>query len=206
MAKPTWMSTQSPTTTWSSSSRPMLMVRRTPATSTLARWGLSPDSSTTWPGIPRHIGSLLSAGERRPSVRRAVLDRFQHQFLAARQLHVEASAGRAGVDELLGLGVLPARPAAGRHRQKHQVGVRAVDDAAGCGHREGLGECLGMDVVEPPDTDLHPSHRTVPCPLLDGGHDVLAQSQLVHQAPPSSLVATTATFTATSGETRSERI
>src|SRR3984893_7900102 len=139
MAKPTWMSTQSPTTTWSSSSRRMLMVRRTPATSTLARWGLSPDSSTTWPGILRRMGSLLSAGERRPGVRRAVLDRFQHQFLAAGELHVEASARRARVDELFGLGVQPARPAMGRHRQKHQVGVSAVDDAAGGGHRERLG-------------------------------------------------------------------
>ncbi len=55
MAKPTWMSTQSPGSRPSSSRRRMLMLRRTPATSTLARCRFSSRSSTTSPGIPRHM-------------------------------------------------------------------------------------------------------------------------------------------------------
>src|SRR5206468_4291194 len=39
----------------SPSNKPMLMARRTPLTSTLARSGRSSQSSTTSPGIPRHI-------------------------------------------------------------------------------------------------------------------------------------------------------
>ena len=40
-AKPTWISTHSPGTGGSSVSRPMLISRRTPLTSTLARSGCS---------------------------------------------------------------------------------------------------------------------------------------------------------------------
>src|SRR4029450_13914190 len=56
-AKPTWMSTQSPGWTSSSSSSPMLTVRLTPETSTAARCSWLSSSSTTWPGIPRHIAA-----------------------------------------------------------------------------------------------------------------------------------------------------
>src|SRR6266571_8061393 len=54
-ANPTWMSTQSPVPTRPFSSSPMLMVRRTPLTFTLARSGRSCRISTTSPGIPRHM-------------------------------------------------------------------------------------------------------------------------------------------------------
>src|SRR5262249_26272775 len=54
-AKPTWMSTHSPASGGSSASRPMLITRRTPLTSTLARSAWSGRNSTTSPGMPRHI-------------------------------------------------------------------------------------------------------------------------------------------------------
>src|SRR5689334_19236039 len=60
MAKPTWISTQSPHCRCSSSSRPMLIVRPTPLTSTRARCSWS-RSSTTCPGMPRHMSTLLVA-------------------------------------------------------------------------------------------------------------------------------------------------
>src|SRR6202050_1384957 len=62
MAKPTWMSTQSPGTRPSSSRSPMLTMRVTPDTSTRARWGLVSVISLSCPGMPRHmvVASLVS--------------------------------------------------------------------------------------------------------------------------------------------------
>ena len=54
-AKPTWISTHSPGLGGSSESRPTLMTRRTPLTSTLARSGCSGRNSITSPGMPRHM-------------------------------------------------------------------------------------------------------------------------------------------------------
>ena len=59
MAKPTWISTQSPTPMPSSSSRPMLIDPRTPVTSTRARCSSPSRNSTIWPGIPRHMGRYI---------------------------------------------------------------------------------------------------------------------------------------------------
>src|SRR5580698_3468896 len=55
MANPTWMSTQSPGSSFSSSSKPILMMRVTPETSTLARCSCTSDSSCSCPGMPRHM-------------------------------------------------------------------------------------------------------------------------------------------------------
>ena len=48
----------------SSSSSPMLMIRRTPLTSTRARCSWPVSSSTIWPGIPRHIAVSLPSWRR----------------------------------------------------------------------------------------------------------------------------------------------
>src|SRR6185503_4597585 len=56
IAKPTWMSTQSPGPGMSSWSRPRSTRRRTPVTSTMAWLGRSAISSTTLPGMARHMG------------------------------------------------------------------------------------------------------------------------------------------------------
>src|SRR5215469_11521908 len=60
-AKPTWISTHSPGLGGSSASSPMLISRLTPLTFTLARSGCSGWSSTTSPGMPRHMRHLLCA-------------------------------------------------------------------------------------------------------------------------------------------------
>ncbi len=65
IAKPTWISTQSPVP--ASSSRPMFTVRRTPATSTLASLRGSSTISMIWPGMARHTLDPLSSA---PSVGR----------------------------------------------------------------------------------------------------------------------------------------
>src|ERR1700733_11157108 len=57
-AKPTWISTHSPGLGGSSASRPMLIIRFTPLTSTFARSGWSGLISMTSPGIPRHMRHL----------------------------------------------------------------------------------------------------------------------------------------------------
>src|ERR1700722_7785824 len=59
-AKPTWISTHSPGFGGSSDSRPMLISRLTPLTSTFARSGWSVLISMTSPGIPRHMRHLLN--------------------------------------------------------------------------------------------------------------------------------------------------
>src|SRR5215468_10735102 len=59
-ANPTWISTHSPGLGGSSDSRPMLISRLTPLTSTLARSGCSGCISMTSPGMPRHMGHLQS--------------------------------------------------------------------------------------------------------------------------------------------------
>ena len=71
----------------------MLIARRTPLTSTLARSGWSGRISTISPGIPRHIPRSL--------VR--YLDGFEHQFVAAGQVEVAASAGGADGERVEGL-------------------------------------------------------------------------------------------------------
>src|SRR3954470_14160535 len=60
MAKPTWISTQSPTSTLSPSwcTSPMFMFLRTPPTSALASNKSSSRISTIRPGIPKHIRLL----------------------------------------------------------------------------------------------------------------------------------------------------
>src|SRR3984957_17797276 len=55
IANPTWMRTQSPAFSCSSSNNPMLMTRVTPETSARASWSLVSTNSTSRPGIPRHI-------------------------------------------------------------------------------------------------------------------------------------------------------
>src|SRR5918992_5366465 len=112
-AKPTWISTQSPGSSFSSSSRPMLIARRTPLTSTLARSGRSSISSTISPGMPRHMLFLQ-------------VDGFQDQLVTAVGLEVEAAAGRAGGEGVGGLGLVPAVAAADPDRHDHQVDGRAV--------------------------------------------------------------------------------
>src|ERR671910_1171425 len=107
-AKPTWISTQSPGSSFSSSSRPMLIARLTPLTSTLARSGRSSISSTISPGMPRHIFFLQ-------------VDGFQDQLVAALGLQIEGGAGRAGGEGVGGLGLVPAVEAADPHRHRHQV-------------------------------------------------------------------------------------
>src|SRR3954449_7977818 len=60
IAKPTWIRTQSPGPR--SSKRPMLTVRRTPATSTRASWLDSSTTSRIWPGMARHTSSRSPLG------------------------------------------------------------------------------------------------------------------------------------------------
>src|SRR4029453_11668895 len=98
-AKPTWIRTQSPGSSFSSESSPMLIARLTPLTSTLARSGRSSMTSTTSPGMPRHILLLLQ------------VDGFQDQLVAALGLDVEAAAGGAGGEG--GGGPPPSAPAGG---------------------------------------------------------------------------------------------
>src|SRR5512132_106350 len=124
-AKPTWIRTQSPGSSFSFSSRPMLIARLTPLTSTLARSGRSSISSTISPGMPRHIFFLLdrSGGHRFATCAPGLLDvdGFQDQLVAALGLQVERAAGRAGGEDVGGLGLLPAVEAADGHRHDHQV-------------------------------------------------------------------------------------
>src|SRR5271165_1887789 len=59
IAKPTWISTQSPGTGGSSCKSPKSTLRRTPTTSTTARFEFRESSSTICPGIARHTLLLL---------------------------------------------------------------------------------------------------------------------------------------------------
>src|ERR1700690_1751461 len=59
MANRTWMSTQSPGLSPSSSRSPMLMIRVTPETSTRARCSWTSLNSCICPGIPRHTAASL---------------------------------------------------------------------------------------------------------------------------------------------------
>src|SRR5919107_5224963 len=107
-AKPTWIRIQSPGFSGSFSSRPMLMARLTPLTSTLARSGRSSISSTISPGMPRHIRFLH-------------MDRFQDQLVAALGLDVEPAAAGAGGEGVVGLAFVTAVKAADPYRHGHQV-------------------------------------------------------------------------------------
>src|SRR3954454_17161607 len=137
IAKPTWMSTQSPgpaPAPSSPSSRPMLTLRVTPATSTLASRLGSSTTATTWPGMARHIEELLAAGAK---PRRGVSYQDRSRGASPR------SAGPVErlVDERVGAGILGAgdraqRPAAkagqrlGRAgMQRAHVGVLDLVDA-----------------------------------------------------------------------------
>src|SRR4029450_1542669 len=91
-AKPTWIRTQSPGSSFSSESSPMLIARLTPLTATWARSGRSSMNSTISPGMPRHILLLLQ------------VDGFQDQLVAALGLDVEAAAGGGGGQGVGGLG------------------------------------------------------------------------------------------------------
>src|SRR4029450_10584149 len=127
-AKPTWIRTQSPGSSFSSESRPMLIARLTPLTSTLARSGRSSMNSTISPGMPRHIVFLHVNG-------------FQDQLVAALGLEVEPAAGGTGGEGVGGLALVAAVEAADPHRHGHQVdggpvGHRALGDA---GRRLGEG-------------------------------------------------------------------
>src|SRR4029453_14206385 len=102
-AKPTWIRIQSPGSSFSSSSRPMLMARRTPLTSTLARSGRSSISSTISPGMPRHIFFLH-------------VDGFQDQLVPALGPEGEPAAGGAGGEGVGGLALVAAVEAADPHR------------------------------------------------------------------------------------------
>jgi hypothetical protein len=66
MAKPTWMSTRSPTSGGSSRSRPRSIRRRAPRTSTIAPVDPSAGMSTICPGIARHLTSLPAVARRSP--------------------------------------------------------------------------------------------------------------------------------------------
>src|SRR4029453_164538 len=133
-AKPTWIRTQSPGSSFSSSSRPMLMARRTPLTSTLARSGRSSISSTISPGMPRHIFFLLgrSGGYRSAPCAPGPLDvdGFQDQLVAALGLDVEPAAGRAGGEGVGGLALVAAVQGAAPDRHGHQVDGGPVGDGA----------------------------------------------------------------------------
>src|SRR5215216_4750821 len=124
-AKPTWMRTQSPGSSFSFSSRPMLMARLTPLTSTLARSGRSSINSTITPGMPRHIFFLLDRSGGYRFATRAPgpldVDGFQDQFVAALGLDVEPAAGGAGGEGVVGLAFVAAVEAADPHRHRHQV-------------------------------------------------------------------------------------
>src|SRR5271154_4107580 len=63
MAKPTWIRTQSPLTGKSSSRSPRSTLRRTPTTSIMAAVGWSGKSSTTCPGMAKHMGSLFLSSD-----------------------------------------------------------------------------------------------------------------------------------------------
>src|SRR5579872_1367777 len=59
MAKPTWISTQSPFTGKLSCKSPKSTLRRTPTTSISAAVGWSGKSSTTCPGMAKHMALLF---------------------------------------------------------------------------------------------------------------------------------------------------
>src|SRR5579863_2377860 len=59
MAKPTWIRTQSPFTGRLSCKSPKSTLRRTPTTSISAAVGWSGKSSTTCPGIAKHMALLF---------------------------------------------------------------------------------------------------------------------------------------------------
>src|SRR5580700_10050931 len=63
IAKPTWIKTQSPGLGQSSCNRPKSTFRRTPSTSTTARFGSSSTDSTIFPGMARHIFLFLFPGD-----------------------------------------------------------------------------------------------------------------------------------------------
>src|SRR4029453_3815086 len=102
-AKPTWIRTQSPGSSFSSESRPMLIARLTPLTSTLARSGRSSMNSTIPPGMPRHIVFLH-------------VNSLQDQLVATLRLEIQGAAGRAGGEGVGSVGLVAAVQAAGPDR------------------------------------------------------------------------------------------
>src|SRR5512132_660947 len=173
-AKPTWIRTQSPGSSFSSSSRPMLIARLTPLTSTLARSGRSSMNSTISPGMPRHMLVLH-------------VDCLQDQLVATVGLEVEGAAGRAGGEGVGGLGLVPAVEAADPDRHRHQVDGRAVGDRALGDQGERLVEGRRHHPVLRPDPDPDPGHAAPGGPSFHRLQDSLAQAQLVHWFPLSHL-------------------
>src|SRR5215213_10150808 len=172
-AKPTWIRTQSPGSSFSSESRPMLIARLTPLTSTLARSGRSSMNSTTSPGMPRHILLLLQ------------VDGFQDQLVAALGLDVEPAAGGAGGEGVGGLALVAAVQAADPHRHGHQVDGGPVGDRALGDQGERLVEGRRHHPVLGPDPDPDPGHPAPGGPAFHRLQDPPAQAQLMHYMPPS---------------------
>src|SRR5689334_22657073 len=108
-ANPTWMRIQSPGATHRSPSRPMLIARLTPQTSTMARSGRSDRISTISPGIPRHMRGLRQ------------LDGFEDEVVAAFGVDVGAAAPRADGEGVGRDGRAPAGAAGHPHGDDDQV-------------------------------------------------------------------------------------
>src|SRR3954469_15246451 len=159
-ANPTWIRTQSPGTTTSSSSSPMLIARRTPLTLTLARSGRSSRISMTSPGIPRHMGTPLRAGASRP-VRPAgrQLDALQQQLVAAGLVQLGRAAGRAGDQQLAGLALGAAGSAGDPDREDDQVELGPLGLRPGRDQLERLLHGGPDGPVQHPDPDPDPRHR-----------------------------------------------
>src|SRR5215469_4092876 len=127
-ANPTWISTHSPGLGGSSESRPTLMTRRTPLTSTLARSGCSGRNSITSPGMPRHMCCSFTAAAGSPGFGDQVHDHTDGRVDGVRdrgaQLHYVVEAG--------GLAANDEHPRAARaehlehaedHIRLHAVGI-----------------------------------------------------------------------------------
>src|SRR5271168_2946480 len=133
MAKPTWISTQSPGTGNCSSNSPRSTLRRTPTTSTTARCAFCASSSTIFPGIAKHTlqllltsdlcGDLLSSG---------LFLRPGHQLKAELQLILQPQGSprkRKRLDRIIRLPQrkLPGNPqhrSQVRHPRFHGLGLR----------------------------------------------------------------------------------
>ena len=203
MAKPTWMSTQSPRRDVLVLQQPDVDDAPDPAhvdtrqvlvlveqlhdlTGDAEAHGRPPCYRPAPDGARYSMDSRISSSP--PVISRSTL------------LHVDA-----GQRQLVALGDRAARRAAHGHGQEHQLGRGVLRDRALRRHRERLVERLRVDVVEPADPHAHPGHRTIAGPLLDGVDDRGAQPELVH-VRLSSFSATISTLTVTSGSTLSIRI
>src|SRR6516225_2087733 len=146
-AKPTWIRTHSPGWGGSSESRPMLIIRRTPLTFTLARSGCSGWSSTTSPGMPRHMRHLLRAADGSSAARLDESGAGQFpEHLIDRRLRFLDPVDRGGrhdeqVVDAVQLGHLPAgvaRQPDGQHPAAAGLveGTQQVGGVAACGQAD----------------------------------------------------------------------